>query len=81
MVGPGGTGKDWSGAFDKNPEAARDVNLSKQMKNPKQAQPAEGIIDGVTHESIDEFVQSRKNRRDDPKPTGIFARLRSLIGR
>jgi len=77
---PGG-GIDPTRGLDQIPDAVKDMDLKKQVKKPAAPDAAEGIIEGVTHDSIDEFVQSRKYTRHVPEPTGFFARLRSMFGR
>ena len=55
-VGPGG---GWSGGL--NDENTKGMDFKKLTKKESSAAPAEGIIDGVTHDSIDKFVKSRKS--------------------
>ena len=50
---------DWLGGLNEGNTDGMD--LKKLTRKETSAAPAEGIIDGVTHDSIDKFVKSRKS--------------------
>lgn len=78
---PGGAGGwfDPTRGLDKIRDSLKDTDLKKQVKKPTTPDAAEEIIEGATHESIEEYVQSRRNRGQTSKPTGLLARLRSFL--
>lgn len=85
MVGgvSGGAGFDPTKGFDKIPDAIKDMDLKKQVRKTKAQPTDESIIDGVTHDSIAEFVASQKSPGSAPinSDVGFFARLRKRFSR
>ncbi len=78
--GPSTGFTDYSKAFTDQPGTVEDIDFDKQVKKPKQIVPGEQIIEGVTHDSIAEFVDAREARRSSAEPSvGLFARLRRLV--
>lgn len=59
-----------------------DVDLKKLVRKPTTQPTDESIIDGVTHESIAEFVASQKSPGLRPVDNpGLLGRLRRRFGR
>ena len=84
MVGgaAGGAGFDPTKGFDKIPDSIKDMDLKKQVRRKKPQPTDEAVIDGVTHDSIAEFVASKKSPPlMAPPQTGLAARLRRFLGR
>ena len=58
------------------------IDLKKQMRKPRTRPSDESIIEGVTHDSIKEFVDASKVRRHVPRHQPTFAeRVRQFFGR
>lgn len=79
MVGGGGSSLagDPSRGVDK--VAGEDVDLKKLTVNKKDVPVGEQIIEGVTNDSIDEYVEAVAKRGGSK--TGLLARLRAFFGR
>jgi len=78
----GGAGFDPTKGFDKVPNVVKDMDLKKQVRKAKVQPTDEEIIDGVTHDSIAEFVASQKSPGSTSiENVGFFARLRRRFTR
>ena len=91
MVGIGsrGSSSDYSRAIQKNPKLISEMNFKKGVRRPADQVAHEDVIEGVTSDSIAEFVASRKDSDErknpagvvQPAPTGLFTRLARIFRR
>ncbi len=84
MAGGAGHGanRDYSKAFSDNPDVAKDIDFDKQVKKPKQIVPGEQIIEGVTHDSIKDYMEARQAAESSPEPKlGLMSQARKILRR
>ncbi len=82
MTMPGGFGPDWTSGLAKDSELSKRFNLRTLMRRPKRATPSESIIEGVTHDSIADFVEASNAAKQAAKnPLTFGERVRRRFRR
>lgn len=70
-----------SGWLSKRPETLEDFDTTKWTRRRKAHGASEAIIEGVTHDSIAEFVEASRATRQTVKDPSARGRLRRLFKR